>query len=262
VFRRNRGEADNSSKNSPNSAEQADEVVEVAEVSQDDSSEVAGVPQTLGTGPWDISEEPQDGLVRLDFGSLKIPGVEGMNVNLELDEESQSVVAITIVINEGGLQLQPFAAPRSGDFWPEVREELASGISSSGGMVDEVEGNLGTELRAVVPVQTEEGEQAQQRVRFVGFDGPRWLLRGVFLGAAAVDDRAAEVFEDIFSACVVTRGNQPMAPGDMLPLRLPEDAVEQGLEQEGGDSGDEDEDQDGRPPLDPFERGPEITEIR
>ena len=89
-----------------------------------------------------------------------------------------------------------------------------------------------------------------------------WLLRGVFLGAAAVDDRAAEVFEDIFSACVVTRGNQPMAPGDMLPLRLPEDAVEQGLEQEGADSSDDDEDQDGRPPLDPFERGPEITEIR
>jgi hypothetical protein len=106
-----------------------------------------------------------------------------------------------------------------------------------------------------VPVTNEEGEEATQQVRFVGFDGPRWLLRGVFLGAAAVDDRTAEVFEDIFSACVVTRGNQPMAPGEMLPLQLPDDAVAE-LED------DDEEGDDGRPPLDPFERGPEITEIR
>jgi hypothetical protein len=44
-----------------------------------------------------------------------------------------------------------------------------------------------------------------------------------------------------------------MAPGEMLPLELPENAVV---------DEDDDEDDDGRPPLDPFERGPEITEIR
>lgn len=250
MFRRNRGQAEDSATSSATDSAQ--------EASADVTDAPAGkVPQVLGTGPWDITQEPEDGVVRLDFGSLKVPGVEGMNVNLELDEESQTVVAITIVINEGGLQLQPFAAPRNGEFWPEVREELAAGISSSGGVADVVEGNLGEELRATVPVTNEEGEEGTQAVRFVGFDGPRWLLRGVFLGAAAVDDRAAEVFEDIFTACVVTRGNQPMAPGEMLPLQLPDDAV--------ADLEDDDEDadgDDGRPPLDPFERGPEITEIR
>ncbi|NQU36271.1 MAG: DUF3710 domain-containing protein [Actinobacteria bacterium] len=247
MFRRNRGQADESATSSPTDAVQ-DSIADAVE------APAAKVPQVIGTGPWDITEEPEDGVVRLDFGSLKIPGVEGMNVNLELDEESQTVVAITIVINEGGLQLQPFAAPRNGEFWSEVREELAAGITSSGGVADVVEGSLGDELRATVPVTNEDGEAATQQVRFVGFDGPRWLLRGVFLGAAAVDDRAAEVFEDIFTACVVTRGNQPMAPGEMLPLQLPEDAVAEEVEG--------DDDADGRPPLDPFERGPEITEIR
>ena len=40
-----------------------------------------------------------------------------------------------------------------------------------------------------------------------------------------MNERAAEVFEDVFAGCIVERGNQPMAPGEMLPLRLPEDAV-------------------------------------
>lgn len=246
MFRRNRGQAEDSTTSSA-----TDSAADVApEESLTDSTKTP-VPQVLGIGPWDISEEPEDGVVRLDFGSLKIPGVEGMDVNLEIEEESQTVVAITIVIDEGGLQLQAFAAPRNGDYWPEVRGELAAGITSSGGVADVVEGSLGQEVRATVPVTNEEGTQETQHVRFVGVDGPRWLLRGVFLGAAAVDERASEVFEDIFTGCVVTRGNQPMAPGEMLPLELPEDAVI-----------DKDDDDDGRPPLDPFERGPEITEIR
>ena len=82
------------------------------------------------------------------------------------------------------------------------------------------------------------------------------MLRGVFLGAAAVDERAAEVFEDIFAGCIIDRGAQPMAPGEMLPLQLPEDAVATPEDAERGGEGED------RPPLDPFERGPEITEIR
>ena len=59
-----------------------------------------------------------------------------MNVNLEVDEQSDAVVTITIVLGEGGLQLQPFAAPRSGGFWEEVRAELGQGITTAGGAID------------------------------------------------------------------------------------------------------------------------------
>lgn len=207
----------------------------------------------LGRGPFDINDAPEDNMVRIDFGSLAVPGVEGMNVNLEVDEQTQQVIAITVIIGEGGMQLQPFAAPRSGGFWDEVRQELQEGIAESGGSVSQEEGPLGPELRGQVPAVDETGAQVTQPIRFVGAEGPRWLLRGVLLGAAAVDPRAAEVFEDVFVACIVDRGDQPMAPGDMLPLQLPDDAV-QVEEAEVSPNG--------APPLDPFERGPEITEIR
>jgi hypothetical protein len=49
---------------------------------------------------------------------------------------------------------------------------------------------------------------------------------------------------------VVVRGGEAMAPRELLPLRLPDAAAAPAPEPEG------------RPPLDPFERGPEITEIR
>lgn len=245
VFRRNR--QNDEPTESTDTAPEADTVT-------DESESVVVTPGL--DGPYDISEAPEDNVVRIDFGSLKIPGVEGMNVNLEVDEQSDAVVAITIVLGEGGLQLQPFSAPRSGGFWEEVRAELGQGITTAGGAIDEVEGRFGIEIKATVPAVNEEGEHALQNVRFAGVDGQRWMLRGVFLGAAAVDERAAEVFEDIFAGCIIDRGAQPMAPGEMLPLQLPEDAVATPEDAEEGAEGED------RPPLDPFERGPEITEIR
>lgn len=214
-------------------------------------------------GPWDSSEVAEDDeVIRLDFGSLHVPGVDGMSVSLEMEEASQQVVAITISIGEAAVQLQPFAAPRSGEFWQEVRGELKKGITDSGGTVDEGRGTLGAHISATVPTLTPEGENVMQSVRFVGVDGPRWLLRGVLLGKAATNDREAELFEDIMRGCVVVRGQQPMAPGDLLPLRVPVDAEEAVADESDADDGADDAEGDYREPLNPFERGPEITEIR
>jgi len=265
VFKRNRDKSSAESDNQPeSSAADADldfaenEVPAAAGDSGPKSAEpTATAPSGRADGPFDITEAPQDGMERLDFGSVKVPGVDGMAVNLEVDEDSDNIVAITIVIGEGGVQIQPFAAPRSGDFWPEVREELTEGITSSGGVVETVEGPFGTELRAQVPAENEQGEAGLQVVRFVGADGPRWLLRGVMLGIAALGGREAELFEDVFRGCIVERGVQPMAPGDMLPMTIPDDAV---AEAEADDDEQDDADNE-RPVLKPFERGPEITEI-
>ena len=206
-------------------------------------------------GPWDAATAPDDGVMRVDFGSLQIPGIEGMDINIEVDETSQAVVAITVVIGQAAIQIQPFAAPRSAGFWDEVRKELADGILESGGVVEEGESALGADLRATVPMQGEDGEELTQQVRFVGFEGDRWLLRGVLLGQAAVEAGAAKIFEEVFSGCIVSRGTDPMAPGELLTLSLPDGAVP--VEGEAAEAAEQQ-----RPPLDPFERGPEITEIR
>lgn len=93
--------------------------------------------------------------------------------------------------------------------------------------MEEVQGVFGAELHGVVPAVTPDGQQVRQPVRLVGVEGPRWMLHGVFMGSAPMDDRMTELFEDVFSQVVVVRGSQPMAPGEVLPLILPPDAQQQ-----------------------------------
>ena len=97
--------------------------------------------------------------------------------------------------SDSAVQLQAFAAPKNEGIWGEVREEIASGITQQGGIIDEVEGPLGWELRAQVPVQLPDGTNGVQVVRFVGVDGPRWFLRGVISGQGAVQPQAAGLLE-------------------------------------------------------------------
>jgi len=86
-------------------------------------------------------------------------------------------------------------------------------------------------------------------------DGPRWFLRAVFTGAAVEPARAGAV-EDLVRALVVNRGTEAMAPRELLPLKLPE------MPSEGGAPADEEAGPQSAGDLNPFERGPEITEIR
>jgi hypothetical protein len=107
-------------------------------------------------------------------------------------------------------------------------------------------------------------------VRFVGVDGPRWFLRAVLSGQAAVDESAASTLLDVVKATVVVRGDEAMAPRELLSLKLPDqpDPADMSAEDRAADGSDGDSD-DGSPgqgapardDLKPFERGPEITEI-
>jgi hypothetical protein len=210
-------------------------------------------------GPHDVSEvgDPSAG-GRVDLGGLWLPGRPGLEVRIEADQQTSEVVAVTLVLGDSALQVQPFAAPRSEGIWEDVRAEIRSGITQQGGTVDEVDGPLGTELRTRVPVRAADGSQQVQPARFVGVDGPRWFLRGVLTGKAAVDPATDADLVALFRDVVVVRGTDPMAPRDPIPLRLPAAAPEP------GDEAAEDDEAGGATAADlnPFERGPEITEIR
>lgn len=217
-------------------------------------------------GPFDAAEV-DDHVSRLDLGGMLLPGLEGMEVQLQSDPATGQVVAAFAVMGDTALQVQPFAAPRSSGIWDEVRAEIASGMREQGGVVEEAAGRFGVELRVILPVQAPDGQQAFQPLRFLGVDGPRWFLRGVLSGRGAVEPEAGAPLEEVFANVVVVRGDDPMAPRDPLPLRLPPDAAAamEGVEGEppsDGDSNGGEGDNGGRPPLAPFERGPEITEIR
>lgn len=61
-----------------------------------------------------------------------------------------------------------------------------------------------------------------QVVRFVGVDGPRWFLRAVISGHAAVQPAAAATLEAVFQDTVVVRGQMAMAPRTPITLTLPD----------------------------------------
>lgn len=202
----------------------------------------------VAKGPWDVSEiDSQDGY--LDLGALLIQPVEGLQLRLEVEEASQRVVAVTMDLEGSSLQLQAFAAPRSEGLWDEIREQIAESVASQGGETEEISGSFGAELVAKLPSETAQGLQGFRAARFMGVDGPRWFLRGVIGGPAALERDAAAGLEELFRRVVVVRGDNPMPPRELLQLRLPKDAAVAG--------------QDGAPApeLTKPERGPEITEI-
>ncbi|MFE1949726.1 DUF3710 domain-containing protein [Streptomyces sp. NPDC059524] len=213
-------------------------------------------PEPRPDGPWDSSEVREPGEGRVDLGGLFVPGVEGMELRVEV--AGDAIVAATVVLQDSAVQLQAFAAPKKEGIWGEVREEIAGGITQQGGVIDEVEGPLGWELRAQVPVQLPDGTGGFQVVRFVGVDGPRWFLRGVISGQGAVQPQAAGLLEQIFKDTVVVRGDGPMAPRDPIVLKLPDDAqmVAEGAAQ------DTQEGSRFSGGMGQLARGPEITEVR
>lgn len=170
-------------------------------------------------GPFDDSEANP---VRpyIDLGGIKILPREGLNLRLEVEEQSKRIVAVGLDYADSSLQVQPFAAPRTGGLWDETRVQLRDQVRTQGGRVEERDGPLGKELLAEVPAAANEGS-GLRLARFIGIDGPRWFLRGVIGGAAASDLEAAAKVEDLFRSIVVVRGGAPMPPRDLIPLKMP-----------------------------------------
>lgn len=222
------------------------------------SASLPDAPVDRSAGPFDATEvKDDDG--RLDLGSLRISGTEGMELRLEIDQEQQHVIAATAVVGESALQLQAFAAPRSGGLWAEIRSEIAASIETQGGTADLEQSEFGTELRTRMPSAGPDGRTVFAPARFIGVDGPRWFLRGVISGRGAIEESAAAPLLEIFRETVVVRGSDPMAPRELLPLALPQEEATPMPEMPHGETAPAPVSTDD---LNPFERGPEITEVR
>jgi hypothetical protein len=232
-------------------------------------------------GPWD-SEDDYPEMQRLDFGSMLIPVAPGLGfqVNMEateVDAEGNPVggrpVAVLIQYEQSALQVQAFAAPKRSGIWDDVRRETANDVAEGGGQTEEAQGPFGPELKAMVPmaltdeVLAEMPQEVREQlpaefieqgwapnlVRFVGVDGPRWFLQAIVQGAAVEDEEQFQILEDVFSNIVVIRGDAPMPPRELLEMKFPKEFSE---------AGDDEEEEEKVETFNPFERGPEITEVR
>jgi hypothetical protein len=195
-----------------------------------DPAETAGpeatrpAEETPRAGPFDAEDVPDDGVARVDLGSMLVAPVPGSELRLQVDERTQQVQSVLLAGAEGALELRAFAAPRNGDLWSEIRPQLAADMARRGGTATEREGRFGPELVCQLTVKTPDGRTGQQPSRIVGINGSRWLLRATFLGKPAVDDESAASWEDALTQIAVRRGDQAMPVGDPLPVTLPEEA--------------------------------------
>ena len=233
---------------------------DLEESAQTDEQEVPDAP-ARPQGPWDVDDAPEDEVSRLDLGGLRVPVPPDTEVRVDLTAEGE-VVAATLVQGQSTMQVNVFAAPKRSGIWDEVRAEIAKALVGGGGRAGEAPGPYGPELHGAVPVQTGGFAPA----RFIGVDGPRWFLRALLTGPAALSRARAEPFEAALRDVVVVRGSDAMAVRDPLPLRLPREVAERAAAASAGSGGDAGSAAEGDAPqgsgLQMPERGPEITELR
>ena len=222
-----------------------------------DSDAVSSGAATAARGPYDAESAPADEIPRIDLGALQVPLIDGLEVRLDIDEETGQPAQLVLADGDSMLQLGVFAAPRTAGIWDEVRAEIAESLRGAGGQAREVDGELGVELVATVPT----GDPAIPfaPARFIGVDRPRWFLRGLISGPAADSPEAAARLELAVHGTIVVRGKDAMPIRDPLPLRLPPEAMQMAQEQlqaaaaEAGQTA---------PNLEQLDPGPTITETR
>lgn len=193
------------------------------------TDEAAGVDATVqnrAQGPWDFDQdgapELPDTWGRMDLGALMLTLPDGVEVRLDVDQASQTVGAVGVVLEPLMLQVMAYAAPRSSGIWDEIRAEIAANATSSGGTIHHAQGRFGPELLAQLPADG----GGRVEARFIGIDGPRWFLRGVVSGPGAHDDSTSAAALDIFSKVTVVRDDQARPAQEPLPVTTPRDPAQ------------------------------------
>lgn len=204
-------------------AEENEEAVDAAE-NVDEAQEVVALPESSAEyegrgderGPWDVEDENvPDYDEYLDMGSYYLPFLKGIELRVKANRATQQVLGTTITYGSSSVEIEAFAAPKTLGLWDDVRADLIEANKDA----KEVEGVFGTEL--ALPVTVKGGRKVLTRI--VGVDGPRWMLRGIFSGKAATDPEGeeAKALNQFFTDIVVERGDNPLAPRDLIPMHPP-----------------------------------------
>ena len=167
-------------------------------------------------GPWDVNDENvPDYDEYLDLGAYYLPFLKGIELRIKANRATQTILGSTITYGSSSLEIEAFAAPKTLGLWDDVRADLLESNPSA----SESDGVFGTELK--LPVTVKGGKTVNTRI--VGVDGPRWMLRGIFSGKAAIDpdDKETQALNLFFSGIVVERGEEPLAPRDLIPMHPP-----------------------------------------
>lgn len=252
-----------------------EEAVDAAE-NVDEAQEVVALPEPSAEyegrgderGPWDVEDENvPDYDEYLDMGSYYLPFLKGIELRVKANRATQQVLGTTITYGSSSVEIEAFAAPKTLGLWDDVRADLIEANKDA----KEVEGVFGTEL--ALPVTVKGGRKVLTRI--VGVDGPRWMLRGIFSGKAATDPEGeeAKALNQFFADIVVERGDDPLAPRDLIPMHPPVAPAERKAAKASAEEAEQKTEIPGKPkgPFDSdqqvevkttLSRGPMFSEVR
>lgn len=256
-------------------AEENEEAVDAAE-NVDEAQEVVALPESSAEyegrgderGPWDVEDENvPDYDEYLDMGSYYLPFLKGIELRVKANRATQQVLGTTITYGSSSVEIEAFAAPKTLGLWDDVRADLIEANKDA----KEVEGVFGTEL--ALPVTVKGGRKVLTRI--VGVDGSRWMLRGIFSGKAATDPEGeeAKALNQFFADIVVERGDDPLAPRDLIPMHPPVAPAERKAAKAAAEEAEQKTEIPGKPkgPFDSdqqvevkttLSRGPMFSEVR
>ncbi|MGG7066603.1 DUF3710 domain-containing protein [Bifidobacterium catenulatum subsp. catenulatum] len=256
-------------------AEENEEAVDAAE-NVDEAQEVVALPESSAEyegrgderGPWDVEDENvPDYDEYLDMGSYYLPFLKGIELRVKANRATQQVLGTTITYGSSSVEIEAFAAPKTLGLWDDVRADLIEANKDA----KEIEGVFGTEL--ALPVTVKGGRKVLTRI--VGVDGPRWMLRGIFSGKAATDPEGeeAKALNQFFADIVVERGDNPLAPRDLIPMHPPVAPAERKAAKAAAEEAEQKTEIPGKPkgPFDSdqqvevkttLSRGPMFSEVR
>ena len=181
---------------------------------------------TSARSTWTSTDERP----RIDLGSMILTGFPGAELRLQVAERHQQIVSAMLVSSQRRLRpgAGAYAAPRSGGLWAELRDEISRRHRPRAAPPSLAEGPFGVELRRLMPVTTPDGEQGYQPSRMWVAEGPRWLLRGIVYGQAALSRTTSS--RRSWPRCSTRSARSSSAaatrrwrPGDLLPLTMPTD---------------------------------------
>ena len=103
-------------------------------------------------GPFDLSEVDLDAddVERMDFDALILTPFDGMQLQLQVNQQTQQLQALLVVSGQSVMELSLFAAPAGRDMRADVRGEMIANAQKAGGKATLTEGPFGTEVRRVV----------------------------------------------------------------------------------------------------------------
>ena len=159
----------------------------------------------------------------LDLGALRVPMLEGLEIAMNIDQETMRGVSIALTYGPSMADVQVFARAKDELSWPETRDGLVAGLAEQGVASEVAIGRFGSEVRCTMPTTDFAGNNILQSVRFIGIDGDRWFMRVAVSGSATVDPIEMQTFDELIARLEVVRGDEPMSPGEPLEFRAPEE---------------------------------------